>query len=133
MSFEKMQDITYIHERSCMIAYGFSTNELKTIQTVARLAGIKDIIHITEKNAMTSIGNILDDQLSEDVGEIPKEKAIILNNVATNRMNAFIEGLKKMRISRPLIAVVTEHSINWSLRELIINLTEERMALKNNQ
>ena len=48
-------------------------------------------------------------------------------------MNAFIESMKKCRIPRPLIAVVTETSIHWTIEELISNLAAERIALKNNQ
>lgn len=133
MSFEKMQNIEHVHERTCMIVYGFSASELRAIQSVARLVGMKDIINITEKQAMTSIKDILDNRLDDTASEVLKEKAIIFNHTPSNRMNAFIEGLKKMRVNRPLIAVVTEHSINWSLRELLLNLVEERSALRNNQ
>ena len=64
---------------------------------------------------------------------ISTQKAILFNNVPANRMNAFIESIKKCRIPRPLIAVVTETSIHWTIEELISNLAAERIALKNNQ
>ena len=133
MSFEKMQNINAVHERSCLIAYQFSANEIRAIQNVARLTGVKDIIVVTEKNCDTKVQDILENKLSENTNKGIKEKALIFNNIAATRMNAFIEGLKKMRVNRPLIAVVTEHSINWTLKELVINLNEERSAFKNNQ
>ena len=41
----------------------------------------------------------------------------------------FLDSLKKMKIKRPLSAMVTEVSIDWTLNTLIYNLKEERKAL----
>lgn len=135
MSFEKMKDInqTAIHDRACMMLYHFTPAELKQIQSVARLTGLKDQILLSTKHSEVQIRDILDNKLSESDVECLKEKAIIFNNTPSTRMNAFIEGLKKMRIQRPLIAVVTETSIDWTLSELLMNLVQERQALRNNQ
>lgn len=135
MSFEKIEDLKQeiIHERSCMILYNFTPNELGHIQNVARLTGIRDQIILRPNQSQTIIRDILDDQFIE--GEVGKvlDKTIILNAVSTQKMNAFLEALKKYRMPRPLIAVVTSHSINWTLEELLMNLREEREALKNNK
>lgn len=132
MSFEKMQDLKEIHERSCMIVYHFSPKEMQAIRSVARLTGIKDIIVLEANQLDTRVEDILEDKVQTGEDAEIKEKAIVFNNVPSNKVNVFIEGLKKMRMARPLIAVVTEHSINWCFKELIVNLAEERIALRNN-
>lgn len=131
MSFEKMKDLKEIHERSCMMVYHFSPKEMQAIRSVARLTGVKDIIVIEANGLETPVKDILENkmQTGEDAGI--KEKAIVFNNVSSSKVNLFIEGLKKMRVARPLIAVVTEHSINWSFKELVMNLSEERAALRS--
>lgn len=130
MSFEKMKDLKEVHERSCMIVYHFSPKEMQAIQSVARLTGIRDIISIEANQLETCVRDILEDNLhiGEDLGV--NEKAIVFNNMSSNKVNLFIEGLKKMRVARPLIAVVTEHSISWTFKELVENLSKERAALR---
>lgn len=130
MSFEKMKDLKEVHERSCMIVYHFSPKEMQAIQSVARLTGIRDIISIEANQLETCVKDILDSNMhtGEDLGV--NEKAIVFNNMSSNKVNLFIEGLKKMRVARPLIAVVTEHSINWTFKELVENLSKERAALR---
>ncbi|MEF9960541.1 MAG: DUF3783 domain-containing protein [Niameybacter sp.] len=64
--------------------------------------------------------------------DIPMNKTIVFNHVPSNRTNAFIEGLKKFRLPRPLMATVTDTSIHWTFEVLIQNLAAERHALKNN-
>ncbi len=132
MSFEKMQDLKEVHERSCMMVYYFSPKEMQAIQSVARLTGIKDIIVLETNEVETIVGDILESKLTTGAACELKEKAIVFNNVPSGKVNVFIEGLKKMRMAKPLIAVVTEHSINWTFKELVMNLREERAALHNN-
>lgn len=130
MSFEKLsdQDEKMIHERSCMILYHFSGQEVRMIQNAARLSGIRDFILLDTTKANNTLKAILDNE-AESGEEGIKEKAIIFNHVASTRMNAFIEALKKCRMKRPLMAVVTEVSIDWTLEVLIKNLIAERSAI----
>lgn len=135
MAFEKMKDMDqdFTHERSCILLYHFTPDELKQLQMVATLTGIKDKIVLKPENSNTLIKNILDNEILDDCEEHIVDKAIIFNNISSARLTAFIEGLKKCRMSRPLIAVVTPTSINWTLKELLFNLAEERSAIKNNK
>ena len=57
--------------------------------------------------------------------------ALIFNNVANIKINSFLENLKKMRINRPLTAMVTDTNIEWTLNNLIYNLVEERKSLSS--
>lgn len=132
MSFENMKDVEneVIHERACMLMYHFSQQEIKQIQNVARMVGITDCILLGPSQGENSIRNILDGEIKQGEGESIKEKAIILNQISNTRISAFIEGLKKCRIKRPLIAVVTATSIEWTLDELLNNLASERAAIR---
>ena len=136
MSFEKIQntDNQVIHARTCILIYGFTPQELKNLKNIARLTGLNDQILLDKDTLSTTILDLLEGNPVQTciASETPVSKAIIFNNVPSNRMNAFIESLKKFRISRPLMATVTETSINWTVEELIQNLAAERYALKNN-
>lgn len=133
MSFENMNDLKneIVHERACMLMYYFSQQEMKQIQNVARMTGITDCILLGPSHGENTIRNILDGDIKQGQVEGIKDKAIILNQISTARMRAFLEGLKKCRIKRPLIAVVTPTSIEWTLDELLKNLVGERAAIQS--
>ena len=59
--------------------------------------------------------------------------AMIFNNITQIKINGFLDSLKKMKIARPLSAVVTETTIDWTLNKLVYNLIQERNALKSGQ
>lgn len=133
MSFENIKEVKeeIVHERACMMMYYFTSQEIKQIQNVARMTGITDCILLSPIHGQSTVRDILDGQIRQGEGEGIKEKAIILNQVSATRMSAFIEGLKKCRMKRPLIAVVTSTSIEWTLNELLENLASERAAIQS--
>ena len=57
------------------------------------------------------------------------ERAIIFNALSPAKINVFLENLRKLKINNVLKATVTETSINWSLNEIVANLSAERMAI----
>lgn len=135
MSFENMKAIGHegLHERSCMMMYDFTPQEVRQIMNVARMIGIKDCITLKPSHGTNKVREILDNQLTEAEETAIKEKAIIFNGIPSPRVSLFIDSLKKCRIKRPIIAVVTEQSIDWTLNDLLINLSNERVALKNGE
>ena len=58
---------------------------------------------------------------------------MIFNNITKIKINGFLDSLKKMKMARPLSAVVTETTIDWTLNKLVYNLIQERNALKSGQ
>ena len=126
MTFKKINENEQnnIHDRSCIILVNFNNKEV---------AAIKDRIVLTSKNGNTKIKDILDGNISDDNENTWSEKAIIFNNIPTNRVSGFLDGLKKMKIRRPLTAMVTEVSIDWKLDTLIYNLKEERKSIAKGQ
>ena len=135
MTFKKINENEQqnIHDRSCIILVNFNSKELAAIKTVSGFAGIRDRIAVTSKNGNTKIKDILDGNIVDDNEDVCSEKAIIFNNIPTNRVTGFLDGLKKMKIRRPLTAMVTEVSIDWKLNTLIYNLKEERKAIAKGQ
>lgn len=135
MSFEKLNQssISNIHDRSCIIIVNFNKKESSMIKNIGRLVGIRDCIFVDSKNGETTIKDLLNSNLSDDNEELWTNKAIIFNNIAQLKINGFLENLKKMKIARPLSAVVTDTTIDWTLNKLVYNLIQERQALKSGQ
>lgn len=135
MSFEQINKLTQkvYHERAAILVYQFNSNELKQIKNVARLTGIKELIEVKVHQGENTLKEILDKTVEEGAENPLQVKVIVFNNISSMRMNAFIDALKKCRIHRPLIATVTETSINWTFNELLSNLVEEHKAVQSNQ
>lgn len=135
MSFENMKQIQQVnvHERSCMMLYQFSKEETRQIMNVARMTGIKDFIELKPSYGQCTLREILDQKQEEGEETKVREKTLILNHIAPARMNMFIDGLKKCRLRRPIIAVVTEQSIEWKLENLLVNLVNERAAVRSGE
>lgn len=135
MSFQRMQDLgqTIYHERVGILLYNFTEKEVKQISNVIKLVGIKDVIQVGPENGEQTLTEILDGKTYKEVcTDVPGDKTIIFNGVEPNRVNSFIDILKKYRFKRPLIAMVTEQSIQWQLKVVLENLIEERSGLARN-
>lgn len=135
MSFEKLNqtELNNIHERSCMIIVNANKKEANMMKNIGRLVGIKDCIFLDSTNGKTTISDILNNEISDDNEEKWTNKAVVFNNINQTKISGFLDSLKKMKIVRPLSAVVTETTIDWTLNKLVYNLIQERNALKSGQ
>lgn len=131
MSFENIKDINLnnIHNRSCIMLVNFNNKELNSIKNISRLLGLKDIIALDYKNGGSVIRNILENNILSGEDANNKNKVILFNNISTQKINALLDNLKKLKISRPLSAMITDQTIDWTLDDLIINLVNERKAI----
>lgn len=130
MSFSKINDIEVDEsKRSFIILYNFNNKEILNIKNICRLFGIKDIQILSRKNSNNKILDIINNKIEVDEQEGINHKSMIFNNVNPMKISGVVDSLKKFRMSRPLVAVVTENNINWTLNELVLNLLEEKNAL----
>ena len=130
MSFNEINNIEKdIHDRTCVMIVNFNKKESALIKNICGFIGIRDCIFLDTKNGDTLIKDILDNNISLDCEDGLSNKAIIFNNIPHLKINSLLDNLKKMRINRPLSAMVTETTLNWTLNKLIANLLEERRAI----
>ncbi len=132
MSFEKLNEtsINNIHDRSCVIVVNSNKKESAMIKNMGRLVGIRDFIFVDSKNGNTIIKDILENNISQDNEEVWTNKAMIFNNINQIKINGFLDSLKKIKIAKPLSAIVTETTIDWTLNKLVYNLIQERKAIQ---
>ncbi|MCR1954842.1 DUF3783 domain-containing protein [Clostridioides mangenotii] len=133
MSFEKISsdNKNSNDSKTCIILVNFDKKELSLIRNVSRFAGIKENIVVSGKHGENTINDILSGKIEESNEKVLSSKAIIFNNIPAQKVSGFLDSLKKMRMRRPLTAMVTETSIDWTLSNLIANLIEENTALSS--
>ena len=135
MSFEKLSEtsISNIHDRSCVIIVNVNKKESNMIKNIGRLVGIRDCIFVDSTNGKTTMKDILNNNIDGTNEEVWANKALIFNNIPQLKINGFLDSLRKMKIARPLSAVITETTIDWTLNKLVYNLIQERNAIKSGQ
>lgn len=132
MSFERLdrKDNTVREGKSQLVICNFTGKDLKAVQNFGRILGIGEQIVVSFKNGDELLKDILDNKILSSDGNGPKERALIFNNIPPAKMMTFMDNLKKLRINNILIAGTTETNIEWPLNKLLVNLIEERKALK---
>lgn len=132
MNFKNINTLsTYNDDRTCALLYNFNSKDLSMLKNICNLIGIKDHIILHPNNSTTLVKDILNNNIDESCSDGLKQNAIIFNNVDHSKIHSFMDAIKKFRIKKPLVAVVTDTSINWELNTLIQNLVDERNSLKS--
>ena len=133
MTFKSLKELDTTESRSCALLFNFNNKDLMSIKSIFRLIGISDIIILKNENLNTVIKDILEDNLLNDSEDKINSRAIIFNNIESRKINSVSDNLKRLKVQRPLIATVTETSINWDLKNLLCNLQEEAISLNTSK
>ncbi|MGL4990936.1 MAG: DUF3783 domain-containing protein [Sarcina sp.] len=107
----------------CILAYGLDVMEIMKLQQ----ARVK-IIRITDDMTKMKVRDILDgstEKVASDK-ELKNEKVIVFNNVPNMQLEMVISLTKRVLRKRPILATVTETSMEWDFDYLIEHLMEER-------
>ena len=121
MTFKNLKELNTTESRSCALVFN-SDNSTININNLLK-----------NDNLNTTIKDILDNNLLEDSEEKINSRAIIFNNIESRKISAVSDNLKKLKVQRPLLATVTETSINWDLKNLLYNLQEEAISLNSSK
>ncbi|MDT8716748.1 DUF3783 domain-containing protein [Clostridium sp. 19966] len=118
----------------CMLIYGFTDDEKEILNAIIKDVKESKLIEISETMTLMTLKDIING-LKIDVvsGSVPDEKVIIFNNYSDEELEATIKAIRTNLKSRPIMAVVTETSINWTFSDLIKHLIEEREWYKSEQ
>lgn len=75
---------------------------------------------------------IIADILKKDnsVGDLLDIKIVLLNGFTREEIFSFIQIYKSLGLPKALFAMITNHSINWKLKDLIYHLIQEEKELK---
>lgn len=133
MSFELLdtKETKTEEGKSCILFCNFNSKEVKTLNTLCGMLGIRDRVSINYKNGNTIVKDAINGNILSDAEDGIKSKAIIFNNIPGMKISVFIENLKKFRLNNVLKATVTESSKEWTVDVLLKNLVAERVAMQS--
>ncbi len=87
-----------------------------------------DFYFLTNEDENIKVSDVL--VKTESIGEPLDIKIVLLNGLSREEIYAFIENYKKLGLPKALFAMITQHSINWTLRDLIYHLIEEEKEMR---
>ncbi|MEY8000820.1 DUF3783 domain-containing protein [Clostridium sp. Mt-5] len=116
-----------------ILMYGFDKNTEKIIEKIGKNFNVDNFKVI--KNHMTGvkIRDILEGNLKEqDNFYDVQEKVVLFNDLTDRQISGIMSELKSKVNERPILAVVTETSIDWSFNYLLDHLLQERAWFEKN-
>jgi hypothetical protein len=111
---------------------GWEIKDYNFIEKFCKNLGFNSVINIDSSDIDEKLENLLKKEKVTDSKPL-HEKVIIFNDFTREEIINFMNNFKLMNFSKPIFAVVTEHSINWNLSYLIEHLVEEREFFKKQQ
>lgn len=134
MSFQKMDlnDRKRPGGRNLVMVYGFSGFDMEKIAATHIASGIDEWLYIDDARSEKVISDLIEN--THDNQEIKfsphKDKVVLFNGTSQYELQQFLNQIMNISKDRPLIAMVTPTSKDWTFKSLIKELKEERKAMK---
>lgn len=110
-----------------MLIFGFGDEEKDVISRIINQEKLPDYRIVKPEMADMKVSDILKGLKFEIFGApLPNEKIILFNNFTDQELNKAIAAIRGIFVIRPILAVVTPTSVEWSFRYLLEHLIEER-------
>lgn len=115
-----------------LLFYGLKEEEREKIQVAVKRHISTEIIDVNKSMGGMKLSDILDEKKVENFNKpLPEEKVVIFNNFTDEEVETVIKDIKLKLNKMPILAAITETSVNWKFEYLLQHLIEEREWLKN--
>jgi len=111
---------------------GFDREQLEKITNMCELLQMMDPCELRKNSLDYQISSLIESCFASNNVEKIDDYLILFNDVEDVVISRFIDHYRETGLPRPLWAVVTKHSVQWSLRHLINELKKEREEIEKN-
>lgn len=122
-------------EKSLIIGYMISDDNIKNLKTIASLSG-SEIKFTGMESAADKVGYLAGfsgfEKSDAVVENPPSDEVLILSGFNNKSMDRLLTLLRKYNTAIPLKCIVTQHNQSWELYKLIDELKKEHAQMKNN-
>lgn len=109
------------------LIYGFNKEEENTLRSLFLESKLPSYKVMEKSMAKMKIKDILNGLKLEVYNDnLPEEKVILMNNFSDEEVRGTLSTIRGKFNPSPILAVITETSINWTLEYLVEHLIEER-------
>ncbi|MBV7273298.1 DUF3783 domain-containing protein [Clostridium thailandense] len=120
-----------LENNKTILIFGFDAEEKQTMHDLVKKNHFPNYKVVEEAMGKMKIKDILEGlRLNVYNCSLPKEKVILFNNLNDEELDTAIKNIRNSLISKPILAVITETSVNWTFESLLEHLVEEREWFK---
>lgn len=133
MAINEMERSDYTMENNkTILIYGFTEEEKRILENLVNMKKLPSYKVIEKKMCNMTINDIVNGLKLEifNVGNLPEEKVILFNNLSDIELDGAISSVRGVFSPSPILAVVTPTSIEWTFKDLLEHLIEEREWFK---
>lgn len=123
-----------LDNRKSIFVYGFCDDDVSKISEIMNkynLPGCKIIDKSMAKMKLKDIVEGLRFEVHDN--NLPEEQLVLFNNLDDNELDKAIHAVRSSVGTKPIFAVITSKSIEWSFEDLLSHLVEEREWFKKNR
>ncbi|NEZ47658.1 DUF3783 domain-containing protein [Clostridium niameyense] len=123
-----------MNNEKIMLIYGFIEDELNIFDYLCNEFKLPKYKIIKKDMAKMKVRDLLEGiNLPVVNSKIPEEKVVLFNNFSDKELQKCIRSIKNNLESMPIMAIITDTSINWTFEYLIEHLVEEREWFKEHR
>lgn len=118
--------------RNMVLLYGFSPFEMELLTGAVLKSGIDEWIYVDQNREGRIINSLILEETDNQNVSFKKEKdsVILFNGTSQFELQEFVNQVRALVKTRPLIAMVTETSKKWKFKDLISELKAERFEME---
>lgn len=110
-----------------ILVYGLQKQELNLLKDMCANNNFPNYKIVNKSMCKMKLRDIISGiNLEVEDGDMPEEKVVIFNNFSDNELELGVKNIKEIFSPVPIMAVVTENSIDWEFKYLVDHLMEER-------
>ena len=119
-----------------ILVYGFSAEEQRRIDEGLASLGVPPALKARAEQGGVVLRRILAGESPAAAEEAPpaeggrRDPLVLFHNISDSGVRALLSYFREAARGRPLFAVSTPTSLDWTLEELVAHLVEERSALE---
>jgi hypothetical protein len=115
-------------ERARILTFGFTSDEQARIDESLVALGVPSTTQLKAEQGQVVLKDIIDRGTVGQQRFNCRERLVLFHNISDAGLRSLIQMFKAFEVPRPIFAVVTETSINWTLEQLMEHLVEEKRA-----
>lgn len=111
---------------------GFTPQEAMLMKTLLKAVGAEDhnILLCTEQMIMQPVGQAL--LATKQLPPVPPDKlprVMVMSGMSDEQIHGVLEGYSATRLRRPIFATATKRNLNYTVRELLVELLQEHRMM----
>ena len=115
-----------------ILFYGFNEEDREKLETTIKKHINTNVIEISKSMGGMKLSDILEGKKAQVFNKtLPEEKVVIFNNYSDSEVESALKDIKLKLDKMPILAAVTETSLNWKFDYLLQHLIQEKEWFRN--